>query len=146
MLETGNLLYFTPFFFKNGNTAKSKYFIVLHVHESTIVVGSLPTRTDNIPTFLNKKHGCINDEGAQFNCYCFEKDATITNNGFSFPFDTFIYGEQIDTYEVTKLQEIYPKEDIDYEIVGKLEKQEFDAIIDCMKNSSRVKRKIKRML
>jgi len=29
MLEEGNIIYFDPFYFKNGNTAKRKYFIVL---------------------------------------------------------------------------------------------------------------------
>lgn len=86
------------------------------------------------------------DAAANFNCYYFQKAQVITDNQFSFPFDTYIYGEQIDIYEARQLQEIYPKEDIDYEIVGKLLDEEFDAIIDCMKNSVTVKRKIKRLL
>jgi hypothetical protein len=28
MLEEGNIIYFDPFYFKNGNTAKPKYFLV----------------------------------------------------------------------------------------------------------------------
>ena len=27
MLETRNIIYFTPFYFRNGNAAKNKYFV-----------------------------------------------------------------------------------------------------------------------
>lgn len=50
MFEEGNIIYFDPFYFKNGNTAKSKYFIVLkNVKDSNTILASLPTRRDSIP-------------------------------------------------------------------------------------------------
>lgn len=46
MLEEGNIIYFTPFYFKNGkSTAKPKYFIVLKANvDNKGVLASLPTR------------------------------------------------------------------------------------------------------
>jgi hypothetical protein len=52
----------------------------------------------------------------------------------------------LDTYEVALLEEIYPIESVDYEIVGKLTQQELKAIVQCFSNSASVKRKIKRLL
>jgi hypothetical protein len=49
MIEERNLIYFDPFYFKNGNTAKPKYFVVLKQLGSKSVLASLPTRKDNIP-------------------------------------------------------------------------------------------------
>lgn len=59
MYTPGNILYFTPFYFANGNQSKPKYFIVLASDGDNLVVVSLPTSQDRIPTFLDKKHGCI---------------------------------------------------------------------------------------
>ena len=52
MFETGTIIYFAPFYFKNGNTAKPKYFVVLKNIENKSVIASLPTRKDSIPQKL----------------------------------------------------------------------------------------------
>lgn len=49
MLSEGNIIYFSPFYFKNGNTSKNKYFLVLKYIENDIVIASLPTRKDSVP-------------------------------------------------------------------------------------------------
>ena len=33
MYNAGNILYFTPFYFKNGSTAKPKYFVILEMKD-----------------------------------------------------------------------------------------------------------------
>lgn len=48
MYQKGNIIYFTPFYFKNGNTPKPKYFVVLSVSESETILASLPSSRDYI--------------------------------------------------------------------------------------------------
>ena len=88
MFEEGNILYFTPFYFKNGNTAKNKYF----------------------------------------------------------DFKTHIYDYQLDSYKLKDLNEIYQFESADYEFYGKMRKDIFTELINCLKNSRSVKRKFKKYL
>jgi hypothetical protein len=59
---------------------------------------------------------------------------------------TFIYGSQIEDYETTIFEQVYPIENIDYSIVGKLLKEELASILDCVINSGSTKRKIQRLL
>jgi hypothetical protein len=49
VFEEGNIIYFDPFYFKNGNTAKPKYFVVLKNFNKNSILASLPTRKDTIP-------------------------------------------------------------------------------------------------
>lgn len=63
-----------------------------------------------------------------------------------FDFKTYIYGHQIDVYEIAYLKEIYPLENTDYEIWGKMKDELFNSLIDCLKNSKSVKRKYKKIL
>ena len=56
------IIYFNEFFFKNGNTPKPKYLIILGRVEDKTIVASLPTRTNNAPQLVNSLHGCINLE------------------------------------------------------------------------------------
>lgn len=42
MFTPGNILYFTPFYFKNGAPSKNKYFIVLKDVDGQLVLASLP--------------------------------------------------------------------------------------------------------
>ena len=146
MYTPGNILYFTPFYFKNGEESKSKYFIVLHSNSSNTIVASLPTSKDHIPSFVVKKHGCINLDPINFNCYYFVNGTVIADNGWSFPRDTYVYGQQIDTFDKGIFEEIYAIEGVDYEIVGKLTITEFSSLKNCILNSASVKRKIKILL
>ena len=146
MFSPGQIVYFNEFFFKNGNTSKPKYFIVLaNISEQTIVA-SLPTRTNLAASLITKSHGCINIEERCFNCYAFEANRSIASNGFSFPLPTYLYGDQVEDYEVELLRDLYKIEGVDYEIMGILTAPEFKTIIDCITNSGSIKRKIKRLM
>ena len=146
MFEERMVLYISPFYFKNGNTSKNKFFIILKSVEDKLIIGSLPTSKNKVPSLITKKHGCNNDNERMFNCYSFSPDKTITDNGFCFPKPTFIYGNDVEDYASEIIQEIYKVEGIDYEIKGRLTDDEYDAIIKCIKLSSAVRRGIKRLL
>ncbi|GHT44118.1 hypothetical protein AGMMS49965_19190 [Bacteroidia bacterium] len=147
MYTAGSILYFTPFFFKNGNQPKNKYFIVLESYSDDLIVASLPTSQDHVPNHLAKKHGCIEDAKSNFNCYYFEKEKKISkNNEFGFPLDTYIYGEQVDVMNKSLLNSQYQTENKDYVKLCNLSINEFNSIIECLANSSSVKRKIKKLL
>jgi hypothetical protein len=143
MYTPGKILYFDPFYFKNGNAAKPKYFIVLYHDLATAVLACLPTRKDHVPAALVLEHGCINSDEINFNCYHFHAGIPITTNGWSFAEPTFVYGSQIDTYRLNLLKETYQVEGVEYEIIGTLKKDEFKRLIECFIKSGSVKRKYK---
>ncbi|PZF72870.1 hypothetical protein [Taibaiella soli] len=145
MFQPKTLIYFFDFFFKNGNTAKPKYFLVLGQIDNRTVIASLPTRTNQAPNFVSG-HGCIDIEERCINCYAFAAKRSICDNGFAFDLPTYIYGSQVEDYEISILEDTYRIEGIDYEIYGTMKDDEFCAIIDCIQNSSATKRKIKKML
>lgn len=146
MYTKGNIIYFSPFYFTDGGKSKNKYFIVLNSNENNALVASLPTSKDHIPSFIEKKHGCIEVANINFNCYYFEPNLPITDENWGFPEETFVYGPQISKFDRGVFEEIYAFEGVDYEIVGKLKEDEFNAIRECIINSKSVKRKIKRLL
>ena len=69
MYQEGNIVYFDPFYFKNGNTAKPKYFIILKCIEKYNLVASLPTRKDSIPSTETVNHGCVELPNINLNCF-----------------------------------------------------------------------------
>ncbi|WP_046755272.1 hypothetical protein [Kordia jejudonensis] len=146
MFEEGTIVYFDPFYFKNGNTAKSKYFIVLKNTEDKSILASLPTRKDSIPTEYLVEQGCIELPNINFNCFVFSPKINITTCQKSFDFPTHVYGYQIDLYKTDYLQEIYPIEGTDYIIWGKMKKAIFNDLINCLKTSKTVKRKFIKIL
>lgn len=139
-------MYFTPFYFPDGGKEKNKYFIVLASHEQNTLIATLPTSKDHIPVNVQKKHGCIDVPAINFNCYYFEANKPVTESGWGFPLETYIYGPQVAEFNKTNFENIYSVEEIDYEVVGKLTAREFMAIKNCIKNSRTVKRKIRRAL
>lgn len=146
MFEEGTIIYFDPFYFKNGNTAKPKYFIVLKNQAEQNILASLPTRTDSIPQKEEIDNGCIELPLINLNCFVISKDIEVTQCRKSFDFKTHIYGHQIDVYEIKSLEEIYPLENTDYEIWGKMKEHLFLSLIECLRNSKSVKRKYRRIL
>ena len=146
MFREGCIIYFTPFYFKNGNTAKPKYFVVLKNQDNQNLLASLPTRTDNIPARDEIKNGCLELPDINLNCFVISSDRAVTQCGKHFDFKTHIYGHQIDVYESAMLKEIYPIENTDYELWGTMQKDLFLELIDCLKNSRSVKRKYKKIL
>lgn len=144
--EQGQIIYFTPFYFKNGNTAKNKYFIVLKNYRGKTILASLPTRRDNIPTKDTPDHGCVELPEINLNCFVFSPEIEITTNHKHFDFPTHIYGHQLDTFSLDILDETYNIETVDYEVWGVMKPKLFKSLVDCLKNSHTVKRKYKRLL
>jgi hypothetical protein len=138
-------VFFTSFQFKNGNTPKSKYFIILANLNDVTLIASLPTRTNSVPSFVTVDHGCTNLDERCYNSYLFEKDRPIGKGGFAFDMPTFIYGDQVEDYQVEYLESTYI-EGVDYKILDILNDAELTAVIHCLKNSNSVKNKIKRKL
>lgn len=146
MFTEGTIIYFDPFYFKNGNTAKPKYFVVLKNINEQNIIASLPTRTDTIPKKDEIDNGCIELPEININCYVISDSIEVTDCGKSFDFKTHIYGYQIDDYAIEHLKEIYPNENSDYEIWGKMKNEIFIPLIECLKNSTSVKRKYRKIL
>jgi len=147
MFEDGQILYFDPFYFKNGNTAKAKYFVVLKVcDEQKCILASLPTRKETIPRNEVIESGCLELPEISLNCFVIAPDEVVTECGKRFDFKTHLYGHQIDDYESSVLRETYQIEGTDYFIWGKMEASIFKRLVDCFTNSTSVKRKFKRLL
>ncbi|TAM95050.1 MAG: hypothetical protein EPN39_16010 [Chitinophagaceae bacterium] len=146
MFEERNVIYFDPFYFKNGNTAKPKYFVVLKQSQNQSVIASLPTRKNTIPYNEDIESGCLELPDINLSCFVIPQSIEITECGKSFTSRTYMYGHQIDDYEIALLQEIYQNEGSDYEIWGKMKLEIFNALINCFKSSKSVKRKYKNLL
>lgn len=147
MLPEGHLFYFMPFYFKNGNIPDNKFFIVLKNLDNVSVIASLPTSVNNAPSLIDKKHGCINIEDRMFNCYAFEENRAICENGFCFELPTFVYGNQIEDYQISILTKGNTiKENEDYKLAGILNEAEFKSLKECLSNSNSIKRRFKKIL
>ena len=146
MYIPGNIIYFDPFYFKSGDAAKPKYFLVLYNKDEKTVLVSLPSSKFHLPANISIPHGCINISSLCISCYVFKSGVEICQNGWYFQLDTYLYGNWIDEYDVSLLHETYAIEGIEYEIKGKLLDEELKKVLDCFKNSNTVKRKFIRML
>ncbi len=146
MFEEGTVIYFDPFYFKNGNPAKPKYFVVLKVQNKQNILASLFTRKDSIPQKEEIDNGCIELPAINLNCFVFSNEIEVTECGKKFDFKTHIYGHQLDIYEMEFLKEIYPLENTDYEVWGKMKEKLFISLIECLRHSKSVKRKYKKIL
>ncbi|MFS4454475.1 hypothetical protein [Maribacter sp. 2304DJ31-5] len=147
MFDLFSIIYFTPFYFPNGKSSpKNKYFIPIHEDSNgKIIFAYLPTSQDYVPDkYLN--HGCIEVKTENISCYLFAKDRIITDRGFSFPFNTFVYAYQMNEFSKEIMESVYENENVDYEVIGRLTKKERDSFIKCLINSPSVKRKIKKIL
>lgn len=146
MFEERVIIYFDPFYFKNGNTAKPKYFVVLKNIENKNILASLPTRKDSVPENKVIEKGCVELPSINLNCFVIPKNTEVTECGKFFEFKTHIYGHQIEDYEVHLLKEIYLIENADYSISGKMKEDIFISLIECFKNSKSVKKKYQKLL
>lgn len=146
MYSEGNIIYFNPFYFKNGNTSKEKYFVVLKTTEGEAILASLPTRKDSIPDKDVVENGCIELPDINMNCFVISPNIEVTECGKHFDFKTHLYGHEIDSYETKLMLEIYQIEGTDYVIWGKMKNDIFSSLIDCFRNSQSVKRKFRRFL
>lgn len=146
MFTEGTILYFKPFYFKNMNKAKNKYFVILKSDDNDTILASLPTSKDHVPATSVIEEGCINIESADINCFVISPQKPITTCGKCFPITTYIYGYQLETYSIETLRSLYPLEDVHYDVLGKMDHKIFNSLILCLKNSNVVKRKFRKML
>lgn len=147
MFTAGQILFFKPFYFKDGGEPQDKYFVVLKNIESKVVIASLPTSKIKAESLMTIKHGCVNIDERKFNCYVFEKDRRICDNGFSFPRHTYIFGNHVQDYPIAYLTaDGKMKLNVDYNVQGVLTKSEFKEIYECVANSNSTINKIRRLL
>ena len=90
MFEPGNLLYFNPFIFPDGGEPKAKFFVVLGEVEGTLLLASLPTSKDHIPSDVEVTSGCLEIAERMVNAYIFMANDVVTEKGFFFENNTFI--------------------------------------------------------
>lgn len=141
MYEAGDLLKFSPFEFKNGNLPKPKYFIVLGHIDDKVLMAALPTSKDHVPADAVIDRGCVDIRERGVNAYIFNPNEKVTAT-FSFPRQTFVYGEQIDEYEQKYLDEM----DSSVENLGQIESQTFQDLKDCIKKAQLLRRKYRSLL
>lgn len=151
MFEEGNILYFKPFYFENGNSPKPKYFLVLKEVDGQMVLASLPTSHDHIPGNKEKVHGCIDDSTINFNCYYFQAEKAVAHNeilgiDFAFPRDTYVYGYRISFFDLGKFKQQIADGSSEVSNMGKLFDEEFAKVTECLKKSSAVKRIFRKLL
>jgi hypothetical protein len=142
----GKLLYFDPFYFKNGSPEKRKYFLVLKVINGNAIIACLPSSKKHLPASQQINHGCLEIPDSGINCYIFKANEPVTKTGWAFDLDTMLYGMWLDDFSLDKLNETYSIKGVDYEIIGELTDIELQNVINCFANSSVVKRKYKKLL
>lgn len=150
MFKEGHLLYFTPFIFSNG-TRKPKFFVVLNNDGGNLLLASLPTSKDHIPSDIPVRQGCYEYPEKNINVYVFMAGESVavhpeTQETFCFKKNTFIYGADIQTYPVVAFEEQYRKGETEIVLKGKMEVALFDDLKDCLRKSACVKNKFKRIL
>lgn len=146
MFEPGNLLYFNPFIFPDGGDPKPKFFIVLGEIDETVLLASLPTSKDHIPSDIEVKSGCLEIPDRMVNAYIFMANEVVTDNGFFFEKNTFIYGQNIKTYNSVAFLGQSASGKVVIEKKGKLKDEVFTALKDCLKNSDSVRKRFKQYL
>ena len=145
MYEPGNLYYFKSFYFSDGSF-KPKYFLTLYSDKELVIVASLPSSVDYVPSHITKQHGCLNDLPSDFNAYYFAPGVQVTDAGWAFPTHTYLYGLWVDVFSLTELDANYQVEGVDYEFKGRITKQEFLAIVKCFLSARTIKNKVKNWL
>ena len=146
MFEPGNLLYFNPFIFPDGGVPKPKFFVVLGEVDETLLLASLPTSKDHIPSDIEVKSGCLEIPDRMVNAYIFMANEVVTDNGFFFEKNTFIYGQNIKTYNSVAFLGQTASGKVVIEKKGKLKDEVFTALKDCLKNSDSVRKRYKQYL
>lgn len=141
MFTEGRLLYFDPFYFKNGNMSKPKYFIVLGHLDNEIIMASLPTSKDHLPENVLQQRGCVNIPDSVINVYIFNTDDEVTEN-FKFKVPTFVYGEQVDEYSKDYIIGMQSK----VKDLGILKEPIFMELKSCLRQSIHLKKRYKKHL
>ena len=151
MFDEGTLLYFEPFIFKNGAPSKNKFFLVLHNDGQNTLLASLPTSRDHIPATMPVRSGVYEYPNMGVSAYVFladEEFATTFDSGerFSFQKNTFIYGEQLDTFPESEFSSQVASGLTKIRVIGKVDDDVLKTIKEFLKNSAMVKGKFKKLL
>lgn len=141
MYQTGELIKFSPFVFKNGNQPQTKYCIVLGLINDRVMIASLPTSKDHVPSDVMVERGCVDIPERGVSAFVFSPNDQVTSS-FSFPRPTFVYGEQVDEYEQKYLDEMGGA----IERLGQIEPALFQSIKDCLKKARLLRRKYRQIL
>lgn len=141
MYQEGQLLKISPFEFKNGNAPKPKYYVVLKHIDDEVMMASLPTSKDHIPSDAVVSDGCVDIPERQVNAFVFSPTTQVTEK-FRFSLPTFVYGEGVDEYE----QQYLDAMDAEIEDLGNMEPTLFQQLKDCIKKAVLLKRKYRRIL
>lgn len=148
--EEGDLLFFRPFLFKNGAEPQDKFFLVLKRLEGDMLLASLPTSKDHVPSDLEVKHGCLNVPERMFNVFVFLAGEKVAakEDGTPFAFDknTFIYGADLDVYPAGQFDLQQRMAQTSIEKIGTLDEGVFKDLVACLSESKMVKNKFRRML
>lgn len=141
MFEEGKVLYFDPFYFMDkAGGQKPKYYIVLKKLQDEVVLATLPTSKDFVPSSIEKAHGCMEYPDINFNCYYFAAGQAVCTNGFGFPVETYVYGYRLQTHRVDNFVKMVEDGETAISEKGQLTAEEYRAIVDCLKSSPAVKR------
>ena len=150
MFEAGSLLLFKPFLFKNGAMPKDKFFLVLEQMEGEVLLASLPTSKDHVPSDVEVKHGCLEMADRFVNVFVFMAGERIVfrENGeyFSFSKNTFVYGANLDLCHVSQFELQEQLEQTVIEKIGILDAEIFAELKECLANSKMVKNKYRKIL
>lgn len=152
MFETGNLLLFKPFLFKNGAPPKNKFMVVLGKEANgNMILASLPTSKDHVPSDIEVKGGCIELPDRQVNVFVFPagKHIAVSQSGgatFSFDVNTFIYGSNLDSYPIATFHQQMTDKLTEVKLIGRISDIHFTALRNCLRKSRMVKNKFKRIL
>ena len=141
MYQSGELIKFSPFVFKNGNQPKPKYCIVLGQIDNKVMIANLPTSKDHVPSDAMVERGCVDIPERGVNAFVLSPTDQVTPS-FRFPRPTFVYGEQVDEYEQKYLDEMGST----VEKLGQIEPALFQAIKDCVKKARLLRRKYRQLL
>lgn len=141
MYLPGELIKFSPFVFKNGNQPKPKYCIVLGQLDDKVMIVSLPTSQDHVPSDVLVERGCVDIPERGVNAFVLTPSDQVTSS-FRFPRPTFVYGEQVDEYEQKYLDEMGSA----IEHLEQIDLPLFQAIKDCVKKARLLRRKYRWLL
>jgi hypothetical protein len=147
MFKERDIVYFTPFYFKNGkSTPKPKYCVILKHCNDNYLIASLGTTRDSIPSKNTIEDGCIDISESNFNCFVISPNTIVTECGKMFYQSTHFYGQQLDMHDLNIWKDVYKIENTYYEICGKMKPCIYNKLLSCFKNSGTVKNKYKRLL
>lgn len=90
--------------------------------------------------------GCLEIPERMVNAYTFLANEVVTESGFFFERNTFIYGQNIKTYNTTAFTEQEKAGDTEIELKGKIKSDLFTALKDCLRNSDAVRKRFKQYL